>query len=126
MLPCAHFAQTLGHFPDVPALPASTVIANAMRLLAVGFGTPERGPARFTVVHNALRFHRLPTLGERMVLTCTDVDGQRRSFSCRAVGESDGADVVSFQARVAMQGDPPEAYLPGAGAAPPAAASLVR
>ena len=115
----------MGHFPDVPALPASTVLANAMRLLAKGFGSPEGGPARFTVVHNSLRFHRLPLLGERLVITCADVDGARRSFNCRTVGERDGQDVVSFNVRIAMQGDPPEAYS-AAGAVSAASAALVR
>ena len=95
--------QTPGHFPDVPALPATTVLANAMRLLSVGFGSPGR-PLRFTVVKARMHYKRLPLLGETLVITCTDVDASRH-VKLQAAGEHDGKDVMLADVHLAVEGD---------------------
>ena len=97
------YPQTPGHFPDVPALPATTVLANAMRLLSIGFGSQER-PLCYTVVKAGMHYKRLPMLGETLVITCTDVDDSRH-VKLHAVGEHDGKDVMLADVHLAVDGD---------------------
>ena len=87
----------------MPALPATTVQANAMRLLAVGFGSAGR-PLRFTVLSSRMSYKRLPLLGETLVISCADVGASRR-FQLRAVGEHDGKDVMLSDVCIALEGD---------------------
>jgi hypothetical protein len=64
-------AQTAGHFPDMPALPAAIVGANVIRLISLGFPGANGRPARLTVLRHAMKFRRLPMLGDSLVISCT-------------------------------------------------------
>ena len=53
--------QVAGHFYELPTLPASTIIANAMRLFYKGFG--EGDGSVMTVLSHVLKYKCLPRFG---------------------------------------------------------------
>ena len=59
--------QVPGHFYEMPTLPALTIIANAMRLLHLGFGGGHGSV--MTVLSHVLKYKCLPRFGATLVIS---------------------------------------------------------
>ncbi|BDA45514.1 hypothetical protein COCOBI_07-3010 [Coccomyxa sp. Obi] len=103
-----HFTDvhmTAGHFPDVPALPASTVGANVVHLASLGLRDDMSGPVQLRVVRHAMKYRSLPVLGETLGFTITRVackDGVTH-FKGRVVEEASQRDIMLFELHIAPE-----------------------
>lgn len=96
--------QTAGHFPDVPALPAAIVGANAIHLISLGFPAADSRPARITVLRHVMKFRKLPMLGDSLDITLTKKaveDGCSQVFA-RVSDKATKKDVMTIDLLVAM------------------------
>ena len=79
-------AQAAGHFNGLPMLPASTILANLVRLLHQGFG---QGAPVISVQKHVFKYKGLPKIGESLVLIVRNTAPQQ--YSVAAANPTSGA-----------------------------------
>ncbi|CAL8470893.1 g10435 [Coccomyxa elongata] len=91
-----------GHFPDLPALPASTVGANVVHLVSLGLGDDLSRPMQLRVVRHIMKFRSLPELGETLCFTASRVackDGITH-FQGHVTVETSQRDIMLFDLHI--------------------------